>query len=1439
MKEKILKIILITFLILTVALADIVGIGFTYVIYAANEADNSNIEFDVFFKNANNESVYNIEEIISKDPIKMGITLKVKDKGYFNGKIIFNECNFDLKNTISSEYVNSIEENVINLNQINACKTVEIEVEIIPKKAEIIDVNFLNANNKVILSGIYKDIEGKDKDVNVEKNVNLILTPAFKAEDKWVNVESQIITNNTYEVEGKTKRIIQLLIKNKVLDNSYPIKETNIEVTVPQKPESVNVQSKGTLSTNGKEEMEFQDNQWKYLQEEDKVKINVKNDVVDGKINWRKGTTDNFIVTYIYDGEANLNEENIEIKSSIGLYDNKNTNQEAVINQTIGEKKDGIVKGEIINHENTIYKGKIFSKEDRELLTTNVVNVNAKGFSNYIELYEDSTVFVGENIRLNANIKYNYTKFKKQELERVLGAKGYIVITDADGKEIARVNKDTPANEQGEIIVNYDQLNLSNVNFKINTPENQGKIEINNSKKIIQNDIVKKQLDAINILEQTVMLKTDTKTEKLNSNIKLENTTTRASVGMNIDNLSAGYESQNVDISVVLNSDEEKDTLYKNPVIEVEFPEEVEKVEFKRLRKLYEKELKIKNVATEAKKIRVELEGEQTKYKTNEISNATLIINADVSLNKNSEAKSSQIKLKYLNQNDNITNEASKQFEILRPIREEKPAENTNVEEQNATLIQTQNVNANVNFVAKVGGETLGNGAEVKQGEVIKYTIKVKNTGSKDISGANISTVVPEGTVWVEPYQGEMGSEHTGEIYYEEKVDKKEISYDIETLKPGETQVFEFEVRVKLDTAENTEISNKVSIKTVDGITETEKITNVVKNAKLRVSFKTVYEKEIGRYAGGSPIGYLVILDNISQENLKNVHVDVMLPEHTEISHMSIPDGDEVSSIEFESIGKGETKSAFIYLKYTAFEEDSKILGTYTIATINGQQEKYRSNLIEETVKNLTVTMETKATKQNENIVSGEEIQYTIKVNNDTDNDYGEMGLLVELPKSMNITYVKYNDIEETQEIHNTAEYTVNVKPKSTEEIIIKAKVDYNSEEKTSTEISTISLNIRNKKMVTNEVKHIITVRPIDTPNPENPDPENPDPENPDPENPDKPGEDDKKEKFSISGFAWEDKDENGIFETAESKMSGINVMLLAENGNVISTTTTAQDGSYTFKDIEEGKYIVGFIYNNEKYKLTQYKTDDESDNTSKVITKELTINGKTNVYSVTDVIELKNKDVTYINIGLIQLKTFDLELNKYVSKIEIENNEGVKAYHFNNTNLAKVEITNKQIANSKVTIEYDIIVSNKGEVPGYARSIVDYLPEGYDLTSGRNDGWTRENNNLYYKDLAKIIINPGESKTIKVVLDKKLKDNDTGIVNNMAEIAESSNVLGLADANSIPANKMQGENDLGTADVIISVKTGKVILYISLIMTSLAILTVGIYFINKKVLKK
>lgn len=331
-----------------------------------------------------------------------------------------------------------------------------------------------------------------------------------------------------------------------------------------------------------------------------------------------------------------------------------------------------------------------------------------------------------------------------------------------------------------------------------------------------------------------------------------------------------------------------------------------------------------------------------------------------------------------------------------------------------------------------------------------------------------------------------------------------------------------------------------------------------------------------------------------------------------------------------------------------------------------------------------------------------------------------------------------------------------------------------------------------------------------------------------DQDNPNRPGT------YSISGYAWEDQNKDGIKAQRDIGIQGIKAILVNVNTvETIGTILTDENGYYRFNNVEPGEYQIIFEYNSKDYGLTEYKKTEEEEINSNAIKVE-------DGAAITDVIKVVDKNIYYINIGLVNIPVFDMSLTKRVSKITVQNAEGTKTYNFNNAELAKVEINGKYINGSTVLVEYKIRVTNEGELAGTVEKIVDYMPKEMTFISDLNSAWVQESDgNLYNTELSKVEINPGETKEVTLVLRKKMTEDNTGTINNRAEIAEASNLSNTEDYDSIPGNKVQGEDDISTADVIIGIKTGEVILYTIITIISLTILGIGIYYINKKVLKR
>lgn len=341
--------------------------------------------------------------------------------------------------------------------------------------------------------------------------------------------------------------------------------------------------------------------------------------------------------------------------------------------------------------------------------------------------------------------------------------------------------------------------------------------------------------------------------------------------------------------------------------------------------------------------------------------------------------------------------------------------------------------------------------------------------------------------------------------------------------------------------------------------------------------------------------------------------------------------------------------------------------------------------------------------------------------------------------------------------------------------------------------------------------------------------------------------EDDKPKdaEYAISGVAWNDNNRDGKRDDDEKFISGIEVKLVDvssgkyvtnENGEI--SAITGDNGEYVLK-APKGNYIVVFLYDTSKYSVTKYHEPGVPDNlNSDVLDNKLTINQQIIKAGVTDTIKVTAGDIQNIDLGLTENSIFNLELNKCIKSILVQTRSGVQKYSYNDATLTKVEVNAQEIEGSNVIIEYQIQVTNNGEIPGYVKNIVDYMPNDLTFNSELNRDWYEQDSKLYCNSLVNTKIDVGETKVVSLILTKKMTKDNMGLISNQAEIEDAYNEYGINDVNSTPGNKNAQEDDYGKADAIISIRTGAVV-YITLTLVIIAIIGTGVYFINKKVLKK
>ena len=313
-----------------------------------------------------------------------------------------------------------------------------------------------------------------------------------------------------------------------------------------------------------------------------------------------------------------------------------------------------------------------------------------------------------------------------------------------------------------------------------------------------------------------------------------------------------------------------------------------------------------------------------------------------------------------------------------------------------------------------------------------------------------------------------------------------------------------------------------------------------------------------------------------------------------------------------------------------------------------------------------------------------------------------------------------------------------------------------------------------------------------------------------------------------ISGYVWIDADSNGERNTQEARLPNVRVLLLNEEGNNLNTAYSDNNGSYMFSGLENGRYRVVFVYDNSRFNSTAYKKSgvDELTNSDAKDT-EIILNGDLKIAAVTDLIEINDEIIFNVDLGLVQNIKFDLSLTQKVSTIGIVTNGETTTYTYG-TDFAKADIPAQDANNSSVVIKYVMVVKNEGSVPGYINTIKDYLPKELNFSTELNRDWYEgESGIIYNSSLANQIINPGESKTVYLTLTKKMNRDAFGLFENTAVLSKFS-----ADSNATDSNSA---NNKQKTEVLITVKTGDKVYY----QIGKVIIFVGLVVILKIFFKK
>lgn len=754
--------------------------------------------------------------------------------------------------------------------------------------------------------------------------------------------------------------------------------------------------------------------------------------------------------------------------------------------------------------------------------------------------------------------------------------------------------------------------------------------------------------------------------------------------------------------------------------------------------------------------------------------------------------------------------------------------------------------------VLKVETTSDADQATAVAGQHIKYTVKVTNEGRTVSEDTVVNSIIPQGTTYVE--DGEL------------KPDVTELKIEMDDIEPGRSDEATYEVEVNQSaTVGNTEIvsNNNVSASGLETPIFTESSKMQVDKAEVSIVLQQLSQNRV--VDQGTEFQYNAAIVNFTNDDISDCTIRQNLPEGLEFIDAYV--------VDFESDGVTEKtdkkatydastrtvtwkldtleRSATLALKVKTTqisETQRELLSTATISSPNLKRE-YTSNEVKHILARPVIEYNYQSTINNKFIKEGDNVEYILNLKNTGLSEAQNINITNILPdafRAIGATVVK-NGVSNSALVGKDIQFNVTLGAGEEAKIVLDCNVqnldDITQEAYTANQWTISGNNIATVQ--TNSVENIVLQNPELT-NTQNTSKNNEITINTqtdtitNEETPVYINENDEvqitdyQNTYRILGKAFNDMNQNGQRDDDEKGMADVVAKLCdAETQEIVAQTVTNSIGEYILENVYPGEYYIKFEYDNTKYQVTDYKKKgvNEDRNSDAIIS---------NYKAVTDKIKITDNSISDIDIGLVRAGIFDLSLDVNVNKITVQDDIETTVYEMENSKLAKVDINPKRISSSKALIEYTITIANKGEIAGYVKRIVDYLPEDLELDSSLNSNWyVGADGNAYSQELEDQIINPGETKTITLILTKQMTEDNTGITNNKFEIAQTYNEYAIADIDSVEGNQIEDEDDLSSVDVIIGVQTGGSMINIMIISTTLITLLITLYVIKLHIDKK
>lgn len=800
-------------------------------------------------------------------------------------------------------------------------------------------------------------------------------------------------------------------------------------------------------------------------------------------------------------------------------------------------------------------------------------------------------------------------------------------------------------------------------------------------------------------------------------------------------------------------------------------------------------------------------------------------------------------------------------------IKYEVNFSNNNIKQRETSIIgfETEKIDVNINSTNSskavvlldgiIGKEKIDEKTKINEGQFIKYRYVIKNVSNENLENLNL-VISPNNIKFYEKDVKEKNQNMDvySTRYYVSNNETPRMLNEL-NLKPGEIYVGEIQAYVKLgvDTAglklEILDSNNKIAQK---------EYSNKVEKADISLETKYEYNEEEKVYSNAT-LPYVIVINNISDKVLKNVNIRCLLPNELDYDVNNLDElilGD--SKEYFDSISKkgqalnwtinklevGETREIYVTTstKDIGNNISSKDVSIFSECTCGNK--KYVSNELVKTINQSksNINVDYKASVEGDSLLeNGDTINYTFTLENNGKFDVKSISFESELDLGFNFEELKIRNKEGKVLYKSNEENSLeDVELKSNETKIIEYRVKYNSDEADINKD-----NINNKMFIETGYAEGFTYDEQYKINKQNNYKVNDDIQNSEmnaeensfnnneSNNVRKAKEENKNsDSFTVSGLTWLDQNKNGQRDDEEELLKSVKIYLINKKTGDKVTTDTSDNGEYKFTDIKSGKYLIASNIDTDLYNVTVYKKEGVNNSlNSDVLMNNIKLDGEIRKLAITDDIEVKS-DIDNIDVGLVKKEKFDLSLRKEISKIILINDKGTKIEEYKNKDKVKLKIPSRYADNTNMIITYKYLITNDGDIEGYADKLVDYLPEGLIFTSEMNKEWYKDSKGKVYTTcLSGVEIKPGETKEVELILTKEGIKKYFEKYEHDAEIDKESNIQAIEELTHAK------ENNKSSSELVITEDNNYI--YFAITMGSIILISIGAYFVNKRIEKE